>query len=115
MTDPRTPVVGGGVGRDLRRLLAVVALVRHEVLDDDLLQVAELGVHGGQRVERGKTIITALADADQNPAGERDPQLAGRPDRVQALGRMLGRGALVRDQIGVHRLKHQALRGGHLA
>ena len=41
----------GGVGY-LRRLRPVVARVRHEVLEDHLLEVAVLGVHRGQRLER---------------------------------------------------------------
>ena len=48
-------------------------------------------------------------------AGERDPQLLGRADRRQALLRVLGRRALVGDEVRVDRLQHEALRGGHLA
>ena len=65
--------------------------MRDEVLDDDLLQVTELAVHGGERLQGTEAVLTALADADQDSAGERDPQFAGRTDRVQALSRMLGR------------------------
>jgi hypothetical protein len=36
---------------------AVVALVRDEVLEDDLLEVAVLGVHGGQRLERADPLL----------------------------------------------------------
>ena len=39
----------------------------------------------GQRLERGDPLLLGLADADQDAAGERDPQLAGRLDRPQAL------------------------------
>ena len=72
-------------------------------------------MHRGERLERAEALLAALADPDQDPARERDPQLAGGADRVQARGRVLGRRALVRDQIGVDRLEHQPLRGGHLA
>ena len=51
--EPGAPEALGRLGGDLGRLLAVVAAVRDEVLQDDLLQVAVLGVHGGQRLERG--------------------------------------------------------------
>ena len=56
-----------------------------------------------------------LADADEDPARERDPQLAGGADRLQPPRRVLGRRALVGDEVGVDRLEHQPLRGGHLA
>ncbi len=76
-----------------------------------------LGVHRRQRLQRGDALLLALADPDQDPRGERDPQLAGRADRLQAPGRVLRRRARVH---GVHqplgdRLQHQSLRGGHLA
>ena len=56
-----------------------------------------------------------LADADEDPARERDPQLAGGADRLQPPRGMLRRRALVGDEVGVDRLEHQPLRGGHLA
>ena len=52
---------------------------------------------------------------DEDPARERDPQLAGGADRLQPPLRVLGRRALVGDEVGVDRLEHQPLRGGHLA
>jgi hypothetical protein len=109
VTDARAPVLGGGLCGDLRGLLPVVALVRDEVLDDDLLQVPELAVHRRERLERTKAILRALTDAEQNPAGERDLQLTGGADRVQTPGGVLGRRSLVRDQVGVDRFQHQAL------
>src|SRR5690606_16872080 len=90
----------GGI-RDLRRLSAVVARVRHEVLQDYLLEVAVLGVDLPQRLERLHALLRRLADADQDAAGERDPQLTGGADRLQPLRRVLGRGALVDDQVRV--------------
>ena len=49
------------------------------------------------------------------PRRERDPQLAGGADRLQAHRRVLGRRALVDDEVRVDRLEHQPLRGGDLA
>src|SRR2546430_1640517 len=72
----------GGVG-DLGGLAAVVALVGDEVLEDDLLEMAVLGVHLGQRLERRHALLRGLADADEDAAGERDAQLAGRADGLQ--------------------------------
>ena len=69
----------------------------------------------GERLQRGDPVLLGLADADQDPARERDLQLAGGADRRQALVRVLGRRALVGDQVGVDRLEHQALGGGDLA
>ncbi len=77
--------------------------------------MAVLGVHGGERFERRDTLVLALADPDEDPAGERDPQLTGGRDRLQPARRVLGRRALMRDEIGVDGLEHQALRCGHLA
>ena len=69
----------------------------------------------GERLERGDAVRLALADADEDAARERDAQLAGRRDRLQAAGRVLGRRALVGDEIGVGGFEHEALRGRHLA
>ncbi len=108
------PLALGGVG-DLGRLGAVVARVRNEVLEDHLLEVAVLGVHLGQGLQRRDTLVGRLAYPDQDPAGEGDPQLARGPDGLQPPGRVLGRRALVHHQVGVDRLEHQPLGGGHLA
>ena len=102
---------------DLRHLLPVVARVGDEVLQDHLLEVAVPGVRLGERLQRGDTLLLALADADEDAAGERDLELAGRLDRLQAAGGVLGGRALVHglhQPLG-HRLEHQPLRGGHLA
>ena len=100
---------------DLRRLLAVVAPVRHEVLEDHLLKVPVLGVCRRQRLERLDPVGLRLADPHQDPARERDPELAGGADRLEPERRVLGRRALVRHEVVAHRLEHQALRRGHLA
>ena len=80
----------GGVG-DLGGLAAVVADVRDEVLQDHLLQMSVIGVDGGERLERGDALVLALADADEDPARERDPQLAGGTNRLQPALRVLRR------------------------
>ena len=85
--------------RDLRRLLAVVAAVGHEVLEDQLLDVAVLAVQRGERLERRDAVLGALADADEDAARERDAQLAGGADRLQAQRRILRRRARVRRRI----------------
>ena len=42
-------------------------------------------VHLGQRLERGHPLLLGLADADQDAARERDPQLTRRLDRREPL------------------------------
>ena len=71
----------------------------------------------GQRLERGDAFLLGLADPDEDPARERDPQLTGRLDRLEPARRVLRRRSGVD---GLHqpladRLEHQPLRGGHLA
>ena len=64
-----------------------------EVLDDHLLQVAVPLVHRRERPQRLDPLGARLADPDQDPARERDPQLAGELDRLQPARRQLvGRG-----------------------
>ena len=64
-----------------------------EVLDDHLLQVAVPLVQVAQRRERLEPLRARLADADQDPARERDPQLAGERDRLEPARRhLVGRG-----------------------
>ncbi len=82
--DARAPVRLGGGGCDLGGLLAVVAAVRDEVLEDQLLDVAVAVVQCGERLERLDAIGVRLADADEDAARERDAQLAGVADRLQA-------------------------------
>jgi hypothetical protein len=78
--------------------------VRHEVLENDLLEVAVLRVDLGQRGQRRHAFLLGLPDPDEDPAGERDLQLAGGADRLKAARRVLG------GRAGVHGV-HQAL--GH--
>ena len=80
---------------DLRRLAAVVALVRDEVLEDHLLDVTVALVQLGELLERRDPLVLGLADPDQDPARERDPQLAGGRDRLDPPRRVLGRRARV--------------------
>ena len=76
--DPGAPVALRRLRGDLRRLLAVVGAMGDEVLEDDLLEVAVLGVDRGQRLQRRDPVLLALADADEDPAGEGD-RAAPRP------------------------------------
>ena len=89
----------------------------HEVLQDHLLDVPVLGVSGRERLQRLHALLLALADAHEDAARERDPQLARRADRLQAPRRVLGGRARVHGlhQALGHRLEHQPLRRGHLA
>jgi hypothetical protein len=41
------------------------------------------------REQRVDPFLTGLADSDQDPGRERDPQLPGEPDRLQPRGRQL--------------------------
>ena len=59
-----------------------------------------LRVNGRDRLEGCDALFLGLADADQDPGGERDLQLAGQADRLQPLRRMLGRRPGVDHQIG---------------
>ena len=99
---------------DLRRLLAVVAAVRHEVLEDHLLEVPVLGVQGGERLERLDAILLGLPDPHEDAARERDAELPGGADRLEPQRRVLRRRALVRHEVGPERLEHHPLRGGDL-
>ena len=103
--------------RDLRDLGPVVAGMRDEVLEDHLLEVAVLAVDLGERLERGDPLLLGLADPDQDPARERESELARELDRLQPARGVLRRRAGVD---GLHqplgdRLQHQPLRGGDLA
>src|SRR5215218_7570477 len=108
------PALACRLVRDLRDLAPVVARVRDEVLEDHLLDVAVALVKAGERLERGHALLLALADPDQDPGRERDLELTGGLDRLEPAGRVLGRRALVDDEVRVDRLEHQPLRGGHL-
>ena len=60
--------------RARRRVVHRGALLRQEVLDDHLLHVAVPRVRLRDRDERGDAVGTVLADADEDPGGERDRQ-----------------------------------------
>src|SRR5262249_59946089 len=85
---------------------------------DDLLDVAELVVARAQREQGLDALGSAFADADQDPAGEGDAQLAGLSDHRQAGRGALVRGVLVRAagaaEVLGDRLEHDALAGGDL-
>ena len=111
----RPPIALGRLIGDICRLLSVVAAMRHEVLKNHLLEMTVLVMQLRERLERLDAIGGRLADADENPARERDPELAGGPNRRQPSRRVLGRRALVGSQARPGGLQHQPLRRGHLA
>ena len=111
VVQPGAPVALRRLRGDLRRLLAVVAAVRDEVLEDDLLEVRE----AGERLERRDPVRLGLADPDEDPARPRDPQRLGVAHRLQPQLRVLRRRGLMGDEVGAQRLEHQPLAGGHLA
>ena len=99
---------------DVGRLLAVVAAMGDEVLEDDLLQMPVLRVDLGERGQRVEAVLAGLADADEDAARERDAQLARRADRAsRSCGSLVGEP--VGDQVRAQRLEHQPLRRRHLA
>ena len=115
-SDP-PPAPPGSLIRDVRHLGPVVPRMRHEVLQDHLLQVPVLLMHPRQCFQRFDPLLLGLADPDEDAAGEGDLQLARRLDRRQPRRRMLGRRPRVD---GLHqplgdRLQHQTLGGGDLA
>jgi hypothetical protein len=85
--------------------------VRDEVLKDHLLQMVE----AGERLERVDAVGFALADADQDPARERDAEVLGVLDRLQAKARILRRRGLVGCEVDAQAFEHQSLGGGDLA
>jgi hypothetical protein len=70
--------------------------LRTEVLDDDLLHVTVLLAERLQREERVDSLLPRLADADEDPARERDPELTREPDRLEPAGGDLVRRGPVR-------------------
>ena len=66
-------------------------------------------LEAGERLERRHPVLLGLADADQDAARERDPELLGVAQRLQPQRRILGRRGLVGDEVGAQRLEHQAL------
>ena len=86
-----------------------------EVLDDDLLHVAVAGVRRGDGVQGGQLPGAVVADADQDPGGERDGELARRLQRGQPARRLLVGCAAVRRQPLGQRLEHHPLARRDLA
>ena len=91
---------------DLGRLLAVVVRVRHEVLEDDLLDVAEPHVKVPDDRERLLAVLHRLADPDQDPGRERYREPAGVLDHVDPDRRVFSGGVTVGGDIR-GRLEHQ--------
>ncbi len=96
-------------------LIAGGRFVRHrraslgqEVLDDHLLDVAELLVRSGDRLKCGDALLAGLTDPDQETGREGDLQLAREAQGVQTTLRLLVGGQAVGRQIG-QRLDHHAL------
>ncbi len=90
------------------------AVLRQEVLDDHLLHVTVARVAVGDRVERVEPFGAGLADADEDPGGERDLGPArGLEGREPAFGGLVG-GADVRTaglaESRCERLDHHPLR-----
>ena len=71
------------------------ARLGQEVLDDHLLDVAVAAVRGGDGLQRVEPVLPALADADEDPGGERDGQASGRLQGGEPPRRRLVGGAAV--------------------
>ncbi len=82
-----------------------------EVLHDHFLHVAVAGVARRDRPERLEPILAGLADADQDPRGERDLQLAGRLEGGEPPGRLLVRRGAVAVEGRVEGFEHHPLAG----
>ncbi len=86
-----------------------------EVLDDDLLHVAVAGVRRRDGAQGRQLPGPVVADADEDPGGERDGELAGRLQRGQpARRRLVGCAAVRRQPLG-QRLEHHPLARRDLA
>jgi hypothetical protein len=90
---------------------------RAEVLHDDLLDVPVLAVQVTDGQQRVHALAHRLADADEQPRGERDAQLTGLARHAQALvgplvGRLVVRHALLA-QAWAHVLEHEPERDVH--
>jgi hypothetical protein len=69
------------------------------------------GVRGGDGLQGGQLAGSVVADADQDPGGEGDLQLAGRLEGGQPAGRLFVGCAAVGVEIIGQRLEHHALAG----
>ena len=92
------------------------ARLRAEVLDDHLAQVPVLVGKGTQREQRVDPLLPRLADPDQDPARERDRELAREAHRLEPARRHLVGGGPVRAAPGGEppggRLEHDPHRRG---
>src|SRR5262249_36633670 len=91
--------------------------LRAEVLDDDLLEVAELLAQLPEREQRLDSLLARLADPDQDPARERDRELAGEANGLEPPGGdLVGRGPVwavpLAETVG-DRLEHDPHRRAH--
>ena len=89
--------------RDRRHVAHRRVVLRVEGLHDRLLDVAEAIRELADREQRVDALLRRLADAEQDPAGERDAELAGLLVHAQAHG-----GILVRAVVVSHALVAQA-------
>ena len=86
-----------------------------EVLEDDLLHVTVAGVRIRDSPQRRQLAAAVVADADEDPRGEGDGQLAGGIQRGQPpCGLLVGRAPVRRQALG-QRLEHHALARRDLA
>ena len=113
----------GGPEQLVERRLRVAGHLRPrlgaEVLDDHLLDVSVPLRQVGDRLDRLDPFRPRLADADQDAGRERNRQLSGEVDRLEAAGGELVRRAVVRqpaprEPVG-RRLQHQPHGDGDLA
>ncbi len=87
------------------------ACLRQEVLDDHLLHVAVATMRGRDGLERLDAVGSVLSDPDEDPRGERDGQLPGPLEGVEAAaGSLVGR-TPVAVEVGAQRLDHHPLGG----
>ena len=75
-----------------RRVRHERARLGQEILDDDLLDVAELAMEPSNRFESFESVLAGLTDAHEQTRREGNLQLTGESKRVQApLGVLIGR------------------------
>ena len=107
------------VERRVRRVRHPRARLGPEVLDDDLLDVAELVVQIAQREQRFDALFPGLADPDQDAGRVGNRELSRHPHRRQPRVGILVRRAVVGvaglEQSPGDALQHHPLRGADLA
>ena len=99
------------LGRARRRFGHRRAGLGEEVLDNDLLDVAEPGMGGGDGLESGQLPGPVVADADQDPRGEGDTELTGSIERGESPRRLLVGCAVMSVEVLGQRLDHHSLAG----